>query len=472
MMDAGRHPNIELLTYSEVEEVSGYVGNFQVKVRNKARHVNANLCTGCGLCQEKCPQKAIPSEFDQGLGKRSAIYIPFPQAIPRVPVIDTERCTYFLKQKCRACEKLCPAGAIDFEQEDEIVELDAGAVIVATGFEQFQAEQLPQYNRSLSPDIIDGLQFERLSSATGPTQGEILTSRGVPPKRVAIIHCVGARDEYSNVYCSRVCCMYALKHAHLVRDKTDAEVYEFYMDIRAAGKGYEEFYKRVQEEEVFFVRGRGAEVTVLDDGRLMVLAEDTILGKPVSVKVDLVVLDSAMISRSDCGSVASTFGIGRSEDGFFLEAHPKLRPVETNTDGILLAGACQAPRDVPDTVAHADAAAGRCLSLLSRGEVTISPTVAAVDEQHCSGCCVCIDLCPYGAISLVTHDGSATARINEALCKGCGTCVAACPAGAIKARHFTDAQIYAEIVGLLHGAQEEEAEADSQRIVVPTLIGF
>jgi heterodisulfide reductase subunit A len=445
MMDAGRHPNIELLTYSEVLEVAGYIGRFQVKVRKKARYVNAELCTGCGLCQEKCPQKKIPSEFDRGLGQRSAIYVPFPQAIPRVPVIDTAHCTYFIKQKCRVCEKLCPAEAIDFQQEDEIVELDVGAIIVATGFAQYPAQDLPQYNCSLSPDIIDGLQFERLSSATGPTEGEILTSEGVPPQRVAIIHCVGARDEHSNEYCSRVCCMYALKHAHLVRDKTNAEVYEFYMDIRAAGKGYEEFYKRVQEEEVCFVRGRGAEVTIMENGQLMVLAEDTILGQPVSVKVDMVILDAAMIPDGEGRKLASTFGIGRSQDGFFLEAHPKLRPVDTNTDGIYLAGACQAPR-------------AQTLSLLSRGEVTISPTVAVVDEQLCSGCQVCIPLCPYGAISFVSHNGTGTARVNEALCKGCGTCVAACPASAIKARHFSDTQIYAEIEGLLHSPSFEVVE--------------
>jgi heterodisulfide reductase subunit A len=272
---------------------------------------------------------------------------------------------------------------------------------------------------------------------------------------VAIIHCVGARDEYSNEYCSRVCCMYALKHAHLVRDKTHAEVYEFYMDIRAAGKGYEEFYKRVQEEEVCFVRGRGAEVTVLEDGQLMVLAEDTILGQQVSAKVDLVVLDAAMVPNGDAGDVASTFGIGRSQDGFFLEAHPKLRPVDTNTDGVYLAGACQAPRDVPDAVAHASAAAGQCLSLLSRGLVTVSPTVAFVDEELCSGCRVCIPLCPYSAISFFSHNGTGVARVNEALCKGCGTCVAACPAGAITARHFTDQQIVAEIEGLLHSLEQE-----------------
>jgi heterodisulfide reductase subunit A len=459
MMDAGRHPNLELLTYSEVEEVSGYVGKFQVKVRKKARYVNAKLCTGCGLCQEKCPQKKIPSEFDEGLGNRSAIYIPFAQAIPRIPVIDTEHCTYFLKQKCRVCEKLCPAEAIDFEQEDEILELEVGAIIVATGFAEFDAKFSPQYNYGLSRDIIDGLQFERMSSATGPTEGEILTSKGTPPNRVAIIHCVGARDEHSNVYCSRVCCMYALKHAHLVRDKTDAEVYEFYMDIRAAGKGYEEFYERVQEEGVYFIRGRGTEVTVLEDGRLMVLAEDTIMGRPVSVKVDMVILDAAMVPHGDAADVASTFAIGRSEDGFLLEAHPKLRPVDTNTDGIFLAGACQAPRDVPDTVAHANAAAGQCLSLLSRGEVTISPTVAVVDEDLCSGCKVCISLCPYSAISFISHNGTGVARVNEALCKGCGTCVAACPAAAIEARHFTDRQIYAEIEGLLHGSREKVAAA-------------
>jgi len=459
MMDAGRHPNIELLTYSEVEEVSGYIGKFEVKVRKKARYVNAELCRGCGLCQEKCPQKKIPSEFDEGLGNRSAIYVPFPQAIPRIPVVDTEHCTYFLKQKCRVCEKLCPAEAIDFEQEDETLELEVGAIIVATGFAQFDAKSSPQYNYGLSPDIIDGLQFERMSSATGPTEGEIITSKGVPPKRVAVVHCVGARDEYSNAYCSRVCCMYALKHAHLVRDKTDAEVYEFYMDIRAAGKGYEEFYERVQAEEVYFVRGRGAEVTVLEDGQLMVLAEDTIMGRPVSAKVDMVILDAGMVPYSDAGEVASTFGIGRSEDGFFLEAHPKLRPVDTNTDGIFLGGACQAPRDVPDTVAHANAAAAQCLSLLSRGEVTISPTVAVVDEELCSGCQVCIALCPYSAISFVSHNGTGVVKVNEALCKGCGTCVAACPAGAIEARHFTDRQIYAEIEGLLRGLRLEAEEA-------------
>lgn len=459
MMDAGRHPNIELLTYSEVEEVSGYIGKFEVKVRKKARYVNAELCTGCGLCQEKCPRKKIRSEFDEGLGNRSAIYIPFPQAIPRIPVVDAEHCTYFLKQKCRVCEKLCPAEAIDFEQEDETLELEVGAIIVATGFAQFDAKSSPQYNYGLSPDIIDGLQFERMSSATGPTEGEIITSKGVPPKRVAVVHCVGARDEYSNAYCSRVCCMYALKHAHLVRDKTDAEVYEFYMDIRAAGKGYEEFYERVQAEEVYFVRGRGAEVTVLEDGQLMVLAEDTIMGRPVSAKVDMVILDAGMVPYSDAGQVASTFGIGRSEDGFFLEAHPKLRPVDTNTDGIFLGGACQAPRDVPDTVAHASAAAAQCLSLLSRGVVTISPTVAVVDEELCSGCQVCIALCPYSAISFVSHNGTGVVKVNEALCKGCGTCVAACPAGAIEARHFTDRQIYAEIEGLLRGLRLEAEEA-------------
>jgi len=322
-----------------------------------------------------------------------------------------------------------------------------GAIVVATGFEMFDPRRLPAFSYGKSPDIIDGLQFERLSSATGPTQGQILTSKGEKPRRVAIIHCVGSRDENANRYCSRVCCMYALKHAHLVRDKTGAEVFEFYMDIRAFGKDYEEFYERVQREGVYFVRGRGAEVVVLDDGRIQVKAENTNLGIPVQIDVDMVILETAMEAPHDSDRVATLFGISRSASGFFQEAHPKLRPFHTNTDGVFLAGACQAPKDVPDTVAHAGAAASEVLALLSRGEVVISPTTALVDERFCSGCKTCITLCPYSAISF--DEAARVARVNEALCKGCGTCVAACPAEAITARHFADRQILAELEALL-----------------------
>ncbi len=452
MMDAGRHPNIKLMTYSDVVEVSGYVGHFQVRVRQRPRYVDMDLCTGCGLCVEACVfKKGVPNEFDAGLSRRKGVYIPLNgQGIPMKAVFDEDACLFLDRGKCtQKCLEVCPTGAIDFDQQESFVDLDVGTIILATGFDLFDPTRLSAFGYGQSPNILDGMQFERLSSATGPTQGQILTQDGIKPARVAIIHCVGSRDENANRYCSRVCCMYALKHAHLVRDKTGAEVFEFYMDIRAFGKEYEEFYERVQEEGVYFVRGRGAEVVVLDDGQLQIKAEDTTLGMLVAINVDMVVLATAMEPQRDADKVASLFGISLSADGFFQEAHPKLRPFHTNTDGVFLAGACQFPKDVPDTVAHASAAAAEALSLLSRGEVVISPTVAVVDDHLCSGCKTCISLCPYTAISFIARNGTGVAEINEALCKGCGTCVAACPAGAITARHFSDRQLLAEIEGLL-----------------------
>ena len=451
MMDAGRHPNIRLLTYSDVIGVSGYVGQFCVKVRQRPRYVDTTLCTGCGACVEACVyRKGVPNEFDAGLSKRRAAYIPLNgQGVPMKAVIDKDTCVWLSRGKClKDCVKACPANAIDFDQKEEIVELNVGSIVVATGFDLFDPKRLSAYSYGKSPNILDGLQFERMSSATGPTKGQILTAEGRKPERVAIIHCVGSRDEHANRYCSRVCCMYALKHAHLVRDKTGADVFEFYMDMRAFGKDYEEFYERVQEEGVYFVRGRGAEVVVLNDGTLQVKAEDTTLGMPVQIGVDMVILATAMEPARGSDKVASMFGISRSASGFFQEAHPKLRPFHTNTEGVFLAGACQAPKDVPDTVAHAGAAAGEVLSLLTRGEVVISPTTALVDEALCSGCKTCLALCPYTAISYIARNGTGVAQVNEALCKGCGTCAAACPAGAITARHFTDQQIVAELEGL------------------------
>ena len=445
MMDAGRHPNITLLTYSEVEEVSGYVGQFTARIRKRARSVKEDLCTGCGACEEKCPRRVVDEVFEAGMGKRKAIYRPFSQAIPNIPVIDRANCLWFTKERCRLCEKVCPTGAIDYEQEDQILEVQVGAIVVATGFGMWDPVKLPQYSYGLSPNIITGLQFERLTSAIGPTEGEILTAEGKKPERVAIIHCVGSRDENAHPYCSRICCMYALKHAHQIRDKTDAEVYEFYMDMRAFGKAYEEFYERVQEEGIIFVRGRGAEVEVLPDGKLRVKGEDANLGRLVFVDVDLVILESAIEPQPDADRVASLFGLGRTPDGWFAEAHPKLRPVETATAGVFMAGCAQGPRDIPDTVAHAGAAALEVVRLFNQGEVTISPTVAVVDREACVGCGECILACPYSAISRV----EGKAEVNPALCHGCGTCVATCPAGAITALHFTDEEIVAQIDGLL-----------------------
>ncbi len=420
-------------------------------------------CIGCGACTIVCPTGAIEIVLEQAgiykekpLGPTAAIWVPSLQAVPRVPVIDTDACIRFrqndrtegeIADACGVCQMVCEAGAINFDQQDEVVEVDVGTVIVATGFQMWDPAQLSQYSYGKSPNIITGMEFEHLSNAGGITSGEILLADGRKPEQVAIIHCVGSRDHNAHEYCSRICCMYSLKQAHLVRDKTDAAVYEFYMDMRAFGKGYEEFYERVQEEGVVMIRGRGAEVEVLPDGKLRVKGEDANLGRLVYVDVDMVVLSTAIEAPHDANQVAALFGLSRSVDGFFAEAHPKMRPVETNTGGVFLAGAAQAPKDVPDTVAHAGAAASMALALMDQGEVTISPAVAVVDEELCSGCKTCISLCPYTAISFIEEDN--VARVNEALCKGCGTCVAACPAGAIEALHFTDEQIVAQIEGVL-----------------------
>jgi heterodisulfide reductase subunit A len=432
-------------------------------------------CIGCGACTIVCPTGAIEIVLEKEaiyqekpLGPTASIYVPSLQAVPRVPVIDTDTCIRFRQQDrtngeiadaCGACQMVCEAGAIDFNKKDESVDLDVGAIIVATGFQMWDATQLSQYSYGKSPNIITAMEFERLSNASGPTGGQILLADGRKPERAAIIHCVGSRDHNAHEYCSRICCMYSLKQAHLVRDKTGADVYEFYMDMRSFGKGYEEFYERIQEEGVCMVRGRGAEVDVLPDGKLRVKGEDANLGKLVAVDVDLVVLSTAIEAPQDASQVATLFGLSRTQDGFFAEAHPKLRPVETNTDGVFLAGTAQGPKDVPDTVAHAGAAASMALALLSKGEVTISPTTAIVDEKLCSACKTCIALCPYTAISYIEVDN--VARINEALCKGCGTCVAACPAEAITARHFTDEQIIAQIEGLFRVPASLSAEGVS-----------
>ena len=451
MTQVGSHPFIELMSYSQVEEVSGYIGNFKVKIRQKARFVSAEECNGCGLCQEKCPIKTA-SEFDAGVGKRKAIYTPFAQAVPNIPVIDTEHCTYFLKGKCRLCEQVCERGAINFEQQDEFVEVEVGSVILATGFEVLDPTPISDYGYGHLDNVITSLEFERLASASGPTGGEIMLKDGSAPQTVAIIHCVGSRDKNYHEYCSRVCCMYALKYGHLIKEKLSAEVYDYYIDMRCFGKGYEEFYQRLSEEGVKFVRGKAGEVTdqtVSDEekGKLVVVAEDTLLGVVTRVPVDMVILCTALEPQPDAGDVARLFNISRGADGFFLEKHPKLDPVATPTDGIFVVGCAQGPKDIPDTVAQASAAAARALALISQGEIEIEAATAVIDESICSGCGICNPLCPYSAISF--DEEKKVSRINDALCKGCGTCVAACPSDAITGKHFTNEQITAEIEGVL-----------------------
>jgi heterodisulfide reductase subunit A len=400
---------------------------------------------------EKCPWKA-PSEFDLGLGERKAIYTPFPQAVPNIPVIDKEHCVYFLRGRCRACEKFCERGAIDFEQQDKIVEIEVGNIIIATGYDPFDPTPIVKYGYGRYPNVYTALEFERLCNAAGPTGGKIVLRDGSEPKSVAIIHCVGSRDENYHRYCSRVCCMYALKYSHLIKEKTEADVYQMYIDMRCFGKGYEEFYERLSKEGVKFIRGKVAEVTDRaltneEKGKLIVCGEDTLLGQVIRVPVDMVILCIALEPRSDAKQVAQLFRISQGADGFFIERHPKLDPVATMTDGIFIAGCCQGPKDIPDTVAQASAAATRVLSLISKGKVELEATVAVIDEDKCSGCRVCNILCPYNAIEFI--EDKEVSRINEALCKGCGTCVAACPSAAITQKHFTTEEIMAEIEGVL-----------------------
>jgi len=452
MASVRSHENIELMTYSEVVDVSGYVGNFKVKIKKKPRYVDENKCTGCGTCQEKCPMKA-DNEFDCGLGTRKAIYTPFPQAVPNVPVIDTEHCTYFLKGKCRACEMFCEAKAIDFEQKEKTVEVDVGNIIIASGFDSFDPTVIPQFGYGQYDNVLTGIQFERMSNASGPTDGHLVLKDGSPPRSVAILHCIGSRDENYHKYCSRVCCMYSLKFSHLLKEKLpEATVYQLYIDMRCAGSGYEEFYERIQAEGVNFVRGKAGEITNIaespeEEGKLIVIVEDTLVRRKRRLPVDMVILSCALEPRADIEDVARLFSLSRKADGFFLEKHPKLDPVATTTDGIFVAGCCQSPKDIPDTVAQASAAAARVLAMISKGSVEIESTIAVVDEEHCAGCKICIDLCAYKAITF--DEEKKVASINEALCKGCGTCVAACPSGAIKGRHFTTEQIISEIEGVL-----------------------
>ena len=451
MTRVGSHPSIELLSYSQVEEVSGYIGNFKVKIRKKARYVDAEKCNGCGLCQEKCPIKT-PSEFDAALGKRKAIYTPFAQAVPNTPVIDTGHCTYFLKGKCRLCEQVCEREAINFAQQDEIVDLEIGSIIMATGFGVFDPTPISRYGYGRLDNVITSLEFERLVSSSGPTGGEITLKDGAAPQSVAIVHCVGSRDKNYHEYCSRVCCMYALKYAHLIKEKLGAEVYNYYIDMRCFGKGYEEFYERISGEGTIFIRGKVGEVTdqaVSDEekGKLVVVAEDTLLGVLTRVPVDMVILCVALEPPPDAEAVARLFNISRSADGFFLEKHPKLDPVATTTDGVFVVGCAQGPKDIPDTVAQASAAAARVLALISQGEVEIEAATAIVDERICSGCQLCIPICPYSAISF--DEEKLVSRVNEALCKGCGACVGGCPSDAISLSHFTNEQIMAQMEGML-----------------------
>ena len=449
------HPNIRLLSYSEVKVVGGYVGNYKVTIRRKPRYIKEELCVGCMECIEACVYKEgkTPDEFNQGLSKRKPIYIPFPQATPQVVVIDPATCIEFKSGHCKkTCVSVCDRGAVDFSQKEETIDIDVGTIILATGYATFDPKRLPYYGYGKYPNVYSSLEVERLVNASGPTAGELILRDGRHPKTVGIIHCVGSRDRNTNRWCSRTCCMYSLKLAHLLKEHTEAEVYNFYIDIRAAGKSYEEFYDKLLEENIHFVRGRVAEVTdwaarPSEEGKLVIRVEDTLIGVVRRVPVDMVVLAVGMEPSADAQDVRRMFNISCSTEGFFLERHPKLAPVDTFTDGIFIAGACQGPKDIPDSVAQAGAAAAQALTLIDTGEVELEPNTAYIAEESCSGCKSCLGICPYTAITRDEIKGKAF--INEALCKGCGTCVAACPSGAIRQHLFEDDQIFSEIDGIL-----------------------
>jgi heterodisulfide reductase subunit A len=475
MNEVGSHPNVTLHTWSEVVGVSGYVGSFTVRIRHKARYVRADLCTGCGLCQDKCVSHVVDEGHEAGVGWRKGVYMPFPQAVPKIPVLDPDHCVFFEKGTCKACEKFCPTGAIDFDQQDEEVDVEVGNIVLATGYELFDPWRIEPYGYGRLPNVFTSLEFERLSNAAGPTNGRIVLRDGVTePRAVGIIHCVGSRDRNFNSYCSAICCMQSLKFAHLVREHTDAEVYEFYIDIRTPGKAFDEFYQRVLEEGTVFVRGRVAEVTgtlrlpdeAEHEGRMIIQVEDSLAGVQRRIPVDMVVLSAGLEPAHGAKEVARQFGISCSSDGWIIERHPKLDPVATMTEGVFAAGCALGPRDIPASVANASAAAARILGRIQQGEMALEPIRASVDEARCSGCRICNDLCPYNAISF--DPDARVSAVNAALCQGCGTCVAACPAGAMRGTGFSDEQVMAQIEGLLAvGAGGDPRGALATREVVP-----
>ena len=458
MVDAAQNENITIYSYSEVQSVKGFVGNFQVSIRKKARYVDETKCTGCGLCTEKCPQKKVPNEFNLGLDNRRAIYIPFAQAVPKVAAIDPNYCTMLKTGKCGVCSKVCTAGAIDYQQRDQIIEETYGAIVVATGFEPIKLDRHGEFAYFQSPDVVTSLEFERLMNAAGPTGGTLLRpSDGKHPHTIVFVQCVGSRcdDSRGKSYCSKICCMYTAKHAMLCREKyPDTDVYVFYIDVRTPGKNFDEFYRRaVEEYGVHYIKGMVGKV-VPQDGVLKVQASDLIGNRQLHIDADMVVLAAAIEPDKSARPLATMLTASMDTNDFFTEAHPKLRPVESPTAGIFLSGACQGPKDIPETVAQASAAAAKVIGLLAKDHLSCNPCTAQPDEWMCNGCSSCEKVCPYGAITYAEKDFRGpnrttlrrrVAQVNPAVCQGCGACTVACPSGAMDLKGFSNKQILAEV---------------------------
>ena len=458
MVDVAQHEKINIYAYSEVDAVKGFVGNFNVTIRKRARYVKEDVCTGCGLCTEKCPQRKVPNEFNLGMDNRRAIYIPFAQAVPKVATIDANYCTMLKTGKCGVCSKVCTAGAIDYKQKDELVEREYGAIVVATGFNPIKLDNFDEYAYSQSPDVITSLEFERLTNAAGPTAGKLLRpSDGKHPHTIVFVQCVGSRDTSGcgKPYCSKICCMYTAKHAMLTREKyPDTDVYVFYIDVRTPGKNFDEFYRRaVEEYGVHYIKGMVGKVAPEGD-KLMVQASDLIANEQLHIAADLVVLAAAIEPDKSARPLATMLTASMDTNDFFTEAHPKLRPVESPTAGVFLSGTCQGPKDIPETVSQAGAAAAKVIGLLAKDKLTCNPCVAHSDEMMCNGCSSCEKVCPYGAITYVdkefrmpdrTVQVRRVASVNEAVCQGCGACTVACPSGAMDLKGFSNSQIMAEV---------------------------
>jgi heterodisulfide reductase subunit A len=439
MVEVSRHPKIKLMTYSEVKEVSGYVGNFKAKILKKPTYVDPEACKLCNDCVEVCPV-VVPNEYDLNLTARRAIHIPYAQAIPASYTLDDSACLGLNPVRCGKCRDVCEAGAINYDMLPQTVVEEVGAIVVATGFDLYGQDNLGEYGHGSIEDVLDGLQFERLCSASGPTKGKVLRpSDHSEPKDVVFIQCVGSRDPAKHcAWCSKICCMYTAKHASLYKHHVpDGRAWVFYIDIRSGGKGYEEFVQRTMEhDEAIYLRGRVSRL-YQENGKIRVLGTDTLSGQNVEIDADMVVLALAMQPSRGTAEAAKVLKIGRDKDGFLAEAHPKLKPVESVTAGVFLCGTAQGPKDIPETVAQASAAAAKVIGLLSQPQLSHAPTVAKVRNARCTGCEMCVDACPYDAI----HLDNGKAVVNDVLCEGCGTCQATCVRAAIEVKNATLLQV-------------------------------
>ncbi|MBQ4158849.1 MAG: CoB--CoM heterodisulfide reductase iron-sulfur subunit A family protein [Clostridia bacterium] len=459
MVEASQNEKINIISYAKVEKVSGFVGSFKATIRKKARFVDETKCTGCSLCMQKCPSKKGKDEFNMEMNNRPAIYIPFAQAIPNVAVIDPNECIKLKTGKCGLCEKVCAAGAINYKMEDELIEREYGAIVVATGFKPIDPSPLGEYGYAENADVVTSLELERLMNAAGPTKGTLLRpSDGKHPHEIVFIQCVGSRcdenTERGKPYCSKICCMYTAKHAMLIRDKyPDTNVHVFYIDVRTPGKNFDEFYRRaVEQYGVDYIKGMVGKVAKEGD-KLMVRGSDLINNCQVEIAADLVVLATAIEPDPSARSIGTMLTASMDTNDFFTEAHAKLRPVESPTAGIFLSGACQGPKDVPETVAQASAAASKVIGLLAKDHLVTNPCVAESNELMCNGCSQCEKVCPYGAITYIekevrgpgVREVRRVAQVNPAVCQGCGACTVTCPSGAMDLKGFSNKQIMAEV---------------------------